>query len=1035
MIQIIDNFEHRSKLPNFVRDQFDTLQDMKEVLDAYIDEGHISYCIETDKHYKFKANNSIDAITGKWREFKGEKGDKGEDGEDGTSVPSNLTAFIFKSSESEPHRPIGGSWNINTNVFTPPTGWYTTDENMAGTIWMSWAIFETSGTIKDQWASPIRLTGEDGQNGTDGKAIEFIYQISNREPTSADKPSSVDEDGYVPAGWTDHPSGVSAANIYEWMCMRTKVSSWTEWQGPTIWSKWGSDGRDGDGVEYIYKRTITNISPDRPTEVEQDDDFVPEGWTDNPLGVNADNMYEWVCSRKSKDGIWGAFSNPALWAKWGEKGEPGKDGNDGTSINIKGNVSSAEELPESAQPGDAWVVNGDLYVWDGLRWNNVGGIKGPAGDSAYVHIAFADGVITDSDGVVTEVIGFTTSGSINKAYIGTLADHTVADSKDPLDYKWQKNKGDQGDKGDKGDPGDRGPQGVPGPAGDDGRTLYTWIKYANNITGSGISNDPDGKDYIGFAYNRDTSIESNNPSDYTWSKITGEDGVPGEPGADGKTYYTWIKYADNMPTSSSSAIYDIPNDNTKYIGIAINKETATESTDAMLYTWSLFRGKDGTNGTNGKNGKIVYPAGIYDATVTYTSTDTKTPYVLHGEDYWVMNKTTSWVGISNDNKTPQDNYEEFGNDATWIPLEQFEAIYTKILIADNGTLGKFVFNGDYMFSQEGTNSFGEPSSDYQYLLEPGPRFLFTDISRFEYTYNPNNIELTVKDTELNIKKTSTVNDIYNMTINDKTISAFKVIVKNNNNSSTMPAYTQIQWIGSELGSGTFFQQYLEIGENTLKASKDGGQLQIVGPQYNLTIELVKDSYFIPNFQVNAVTGEVTMVKGTSKLQNVPQLVEYKTSSDGRDVVIDTSLRNIIVLYNNDVDKHQDCSLKILKNVPDGYELTITHASAYNTYPLEIYTETSKSTYASDWSGAKTNAGMMSYKDKGITSIYLAPNRSVTLRKLPITYGFLNFDGSRIPYKQEYSWEIVNKEDFTYTAASDSEYIDVAGHGTLRTSTT
>jgi len=57
-------------------------------------------------------------------------------------------------------------------------------------------------------------------------------------------------------------------------------------------------------------------------------------------------------------------------------------------------------LPESAQPGDAYVVNGNLYVWDGLRWNNIGGIKGPAGDSAYVHIAFADNVVTDSMGNV-----------------------------------------------------------------------------------------------------------------------------------------------------------------------------------------------------------------------------------------------------------------------------------------------------------------------------------------------------------------------------------------------------------------------------------------------------------------------------------------------------------------------------------------------------------------------------------------------------------------------------------------------------------
>lgn len=587
MIQIIDNFEHRSKLPNFARDQFDTLEEMKNVRDEDIDEGHISYCISTDKHYKFNASNAIDQSTGKWREFKGEKGDPGKDGQDGTNVSSNLTAFVFKSSETTPSKPVGGSWNSDTNVFTPPTGWYTTDQNMVGTIWMSWAVFQTTGTIQGEWSTPVRITGENGKDGQDGKSIEFIYKVSNRVPNSSDKPSSVNEDGSVPDGWTDHPTGVSESNQYEWMCVRTKTDDlWSDWNGPTVWSKWGANGKDGDGVEYIYKRTTTNLSPDRPTEVSQEDDFIPEGWTDDPTGVNENNMYEWVCVRKYKEGIWGEFSNPALWAKWGDKGDQGNEG----------------------------------------------------------------------------------------------------------------------------------PQGVPGDPGADGITLYTWIRYAEDANGTGISNSPDGKSYIGLAYNKTTASESNNPSDYTWSKITGRDGVPGPAGEDGKTLYTWIKYADTMPTSSSSTIYDIPNENTKYIGIAVNKDTASESTDAMVYTWSLFRGADGTNGTNGKDGRdgrIVYPAGIYDATVTYTATDTKAPYVLYGETYYVMNVTTSWTGSQNDGKTPADDYEQYGEHATWIPMEKFEAVYAKLLIADNGTLGKFVFNGNYMFSQQGKDGSGNSSSDYE----------------------------------------------------------------------------------------------------------------------------------------------------------------------------------------------------------------------------------------------------------------------------------------------------------------------------------
>lgn len=867
MIQIIDNFEHRSKLPNFARDQFDTLEEMKNVRDEDIDEGHISYCISTDKHYKFNASNAIDQSTGKWREFKGEKGDPGKDGQDGTNVSSNLTAFVFKSSETTPSKPVGGSWNSDTNVFTPPTGWYTTDQNMVGTIWMSWAVFQTTGTIQGEWSTPVRITGENGKDGQDGKSIEFIYKVSNRVPNSSDKPSSVNEDGSVPDGWTDHPTGVSESNQYEWMCVRTKTDDlWSDWNGPTVWSKWGANGKDGDGVEYIYKRTTTNLSPDRPTEVSQEDDFVPEGWTDDPTGVNENNMYEWVCVRKYKEGIWSEFSNPALWAKWGEKGEPGKDGNDGTSVNIKGEVASEDQLPESAQPGDAYVVNGDLYVWDGLRWNNIGGIKGPAGDSAYVHIAFADNVVTDSMGNVAQVYGFTTSGyTVMKPFIGTYADHTVADSQDPLVYKWQKNKGDKGDTG------NDGPQGVPGPAGQDGKTLYTWIRYAEDANGTGISNSPDGKSYIGLAYNKETASESNNPSDYTWSKITGKDGVAGPAGEDGKTLYTWIKYADTMPSSSSSTIYDIPNQNTKYIGIAVNKDTASESTDAMVYTWSLFRGADGTNGTNGKDGRdgrIVYPAGIYDATVTYTATDTKAPYVLYGETYYVMNVTTSWTGSQNDGKTPADDYEQYGEHATWIPMERFEAIYTKLLIANNGTIGSFVFNGDYMFSQQGVDYLYNEVDNYEDFGNDSIPFKFTDTSMWiksSVSY------VSFTDNTINITQgsNSTLTLLSDKLTSGQSIPEFYVQVSGVAQGSTS-AY--LIWKYYTEDGGTSNYDYIQTSGiiklhgsvyNSLGSASLSLYTNSTSLDNKITVTLLPTT-FIPNLQINGRTGDVVINRGTFK---------------------------------------------------------------------------------------------------------------------------------------------------------------------------
>lgn len=57
-------------------------------------------------------------------------------------------------------------------------------------------------------------------------------------------------------------------------------------------------------------------------------------------------------------------------------------------------------------------------------------------------------------------------------------------------------------------------------------TLYTWIAYADDAEGNGISLDPDGKAYMGIAENRTTEEpDISDPSIYKWSKIQGEDGI------------------------------------------------------------------------------------------------------------------------------------------------------------------------------------------------------------------------------------------------------------------------------------------------------------------------------------------------------------------------------------------------------------------------------------------------------------------------------------------------------------------------------
>src|SRR5690606_34494010 len=90
-----------------------------------------------------------------------------------------------------------------------------------------------------------------------------------------------------------------------------------------------------------------------------------------------------------------------------------------------------------------------------------------------------------------------------KEYIGIAYNkETPTPSTNYADYVWSKFKGEQG---------------VPGPPGEDGQPTYTWVKYADDENGNGMSDSPEGKLYIGLAFNKMTPQESNNPADYTWS--------------------------------------------------------------------------------------------------------------------------------------------------------------------------------------------------------------------------------------------------------------------------------------------------------------------------------------------------------------------------------------------------------------------------------------------------------------------------------------------------------------------------------------
>jgi hypothetical protein len=67
--------------------------------------------------------------------------------------------------------------------------------------------------------------------------------------------------------------------------------------------------------------------------------------------------------------------------------------------------------------------------------------------------------------------------------------------------------------------GDTGATGATGNTGETGVSLYTWIKYGDDAIGTGLSDSPTGKTYIGIAVNKTSVTESTTASDYTWSLL------------------------------------------------------------------------------------------------------------------------------------------------------------------------------------------------------------------------------------------------------------------------------------------------------------------------------------------------------------------------------------------------------------------------------------------------------------------------------------------------------------------------------------
>lgn len=254
-----------------------------------------------------------------------------------------------------------------------------------------------------------------------------------------------------------------------------------------------------------------------------------------------------------------------------------------------------------------------------------------------------------------------------------------------------------------------------------------------------------------------------------------------------------------------------------------------------------------------------------------------------------MNKTTTWNG-QNLGVTPEQDWNSNGINATWILMDDFEAVYTKLLIADNGTLGDFVFNKEYMFSKQGTDALGQESTDYQNFNSTVKPFSFTDTSIWAYNFksSSSNYNGTITSDTITITgktSSSSATDYLIWTQSShKDLPEFNINVKGvSNNSNIYLLYNYMTEGGVRESIRMDYDGVYALPKSFIQSGtlKYGLQLVVnLASTYlseNVIVTLLPNK-FNPNFQVNGITGEVTMNKATVKGRFSTNAVIHKVTS-------------------------------------------------------------------------------------------------------------------------------------------------------------
>ena len=342
-------------------------------------------------------------------------------------------------------------------------------------------------------------------------------------------------------------------------------------------------------------------------------------------GKNGTNGVDGLQGPKGDQGIPGPQGEQGIQGPQGPRGEqgiPGTPGADGKTpyLHIK---YAPVENPTSGQmtkTPDIYIGTYTDYLQDdstdpaAYTWAKFRGDDGQSGKNGYTWIKYASMPngedMSDNPDTVPwiDTDGNTICDTVGNpiylepeyvAYIGIANNkETPTESDDPADYTWTRYKGADGENGS---------DGKDGADGKDGKTSYTHIAYANSADGkTDFSVSDSNREYIGM-YADFTEQDSTNPDDYAWTLVKGANGaqgIPGKAGADGKTPYFHIAYANSADGKTGFDV--VVSAGKQYIGQYTDYDTPDDSIDPTKYSWTKIKGEQGDKGEQGVPGRTYF---------------------------------------------------------------------------------------------------------------------------------------------------------------------------------------------------------------------------------------------------------------------------------------------------------------------------------------------------------------------------------------------------------------------------------------------